>query len=303
MGGHCPPPVPKQLYSGLSLCCISPQPDFRIAATGVVLELDQTTTIVKKLKLTGTPYKIFKNTAFLKGMFNSTLECAKFEGASIRTVSGIRGQIKKALRMPEGAVRATFEDRVLMSDIVFIRTWYQVSIPKYYNPVSSLLSPEKVAWNGMRTVGQIRFETGTISRPRKDSLYKPIVRETRRFNPLRVPASLQKQLPFKSKPKLKEKRKSKSLATKRAVVLEPSEKKVMVLMQQLATLHRDKAKRRKQKQDEKHRAYMAEKAKQEAKQMKKTRELKKEFYRDLGKVKDKGSSRRRVKAKDKGQQN
>ena len=31
----------------------------------------------EKLKLTGEPYKIFKNTAFIKGMFNSDLEVAK----------------------------------------------------------------------------------------------------------------------------------------------------------------------------------------------------------------------------------
>ena len=110
---------------------------FRLCATGVVVELNTQFKVMKKLKLIGTPYKIMKNTAFIKGMFNSSLEVAKFQGASIRTVSGLRGSIKKAIKNdgPDGAFRATFEDKIAKSDIIFCRTWYQLDIPRFCNPV------------------------------------------------------------------------------------------------------------------------------------------------------------------------
>ena len=49
--------------------------------TGVVVELNTQFKVMKKLKLIGEPYKVHKNTAFIKGMFTSALEVSKFTGA------------------------------------------------------------------------------------------------------------------------------------------------------------------------------------------------------------------------------
>jgi len=203
------------------------QANFRIAATGVVLEMDKSTQIVKKLKLTGEPYKIFKKTAFIKGMFNTSLEVAKFEGAAIRTVSGIRGQIKKCLSAPEGAFRATFEDKILLSDIVMVKTWFTVEIPRFYAPVTNLLmaAEEKTKWKGMRTVGQIKREAGIKANVENDdSLYTEVQRDPKVFKDLKVPRSLQKELPYSLKPKVAAAAAAGSAAAGRiAVVLDSEE--------------------------------------------------------------------------------
>jgi len=258
--------------------------DFRISATGTVLDLDKSVQLVKKLKLTGTPMKIFKNTAFIKGMFNSALEVAKFEGATIRTVSGIRGQVKRALKTPEGAFRATFEDKILISDIVFIRTWYPVSLPNFYNPVTTLLLPpdQKEEWQGMRTVGQLRKDLGLKVPVNADSLYKPVERVTRHFNPLKIPVKLQKELPFKSKPKLMKKRTKPTLETKRAVVMEPREKLAFTLMQQLLTANKEKQRKRKEKLQERRKVFRAEQEKKNVKRLQKQREERKKIFRMMG---------------------
>lgn len=110
--------------------------NFRICATGVTLANAPTTSIVKKLKLTGTPFKVYKNTCYIQGIFNSNLEVQRFIGAKIRSVSGIRGQVKKACTDGQpGNFRATFEDKLKLSDIVFIRTWMPVDIPTLNLPI------------------------------------------------------------------------------------------------------------------------------------------------------------------------
>ncbi|KAI5301893.1 Glycoside hydrolase 2 (Mannanase, beta-galactosidase), partial [Ascosphaera atra] len=243
-------------------CCVqsfsNKNPGFRIAATGVVLNVDETSEIVKKLKLRGYPYKIFRNTAFIRGMFNTSLEIAKFEGASIRTVSGIRGQIKRALSKPEGCFRAAFEDKILMSDIVFLKAWYPVKPHRFYNPVTNLLDTEdQGGWTQMRLTGEVRREQGIPTPLPRDSQYKKIERPERHFNPLRVPKALAADLPFKSQIVRMRPQKKEGYLQKRAVVLGGEEKRARELMQQLATMRNEKVAKRAAAQEKRREVYRA----------------------------------------------
>lgn len=267
----------------------SDTPNFRISATGIVLNVDAGTgashKIVKKLKLTGTPAKVYKNTAFIKDMFSTPLEVAKFEGAQLRTVSGIRGHVKKALAKPEGQFRATFEDKILMSDIVFLRAWYNVVPRPFYNPVTSLLmrADEAREWKGMRLTGTVRKEEGLKTPLRVNSTYKPVERpETRKFNPLRVPRALQAALPFNSKPHVTKAQRKPTYLQKRAVVMEKDERDTVALLQQMQAVQRAKQEKRQQKRqerlDEKNKAL----AKQEVTDAQKHKERMKDIYRVQG---------------------
>lgn len=59
-------------------------------------------------------------------------------------------------------------------------------------------------------------------------LFQPIERVAKKFNPLHIPKRLQRDLPFKSKPKNELKQKKKTYEQKRAVIIETDEKKVSV---------------------------------------------------------------------------
>lgn len=148
------------------------------------------------MKLVGEPFKIIKNTAFVKGMFNSKLECSKFIGAKIKSVSGIRGQIKKPVKEgPDGSFRATFEDKLIKSDMVSCRTWYTITLEKFYNPLVNFDENRL-----MRTTWEMRRKYGiTVN---KDSGYKPIDRPVKAFTPLIIPKKLEQELPFKSRDKM-----------------------------------------------------------------------------------------------------
>jgi hypothetical protein len=211
------------------------QASFRVSGTGTVLEMSKAPSVMKKLKLVGTPLKIMKNTAYIQDMFTSAVEAARFEGAKIRTVSGVRGQIKKAVlhEGKEGTVRATFEDKILTSDLIFCRTWTDVSPYEYYNPVSSMLAPDKRRWRGMRSVRDIRADMKLPVPSLPDSEYKPVIREARKFNALRVPLTLQRALPFTNKPKTQSRKRTATLEDRRAEIYDKEESSINRIMTQV----------------------------------------------------------------------
>ena len=53
--------------------------------------------VMKKLKLVGNRVSVQEHRVH-HGMFNSALEVAKVRGCLLRTVSGIRGTVKKAVK-------------------------------------------------------------------------------------------------------------------------------------------------------------------------------------------------------------
>ena len=130
------------------------------------------------------------------------------------------------------------------ADIVFIRTWFPVKIPRFYNPICSLLT-NVASHPRMLTVRELRQVNNLPTPVNRDSLYKPIERDPRVFNKLRIPHSLLAELPFKMRPKQVAGRKSKhpTLEQKRALIMEPEERKALRFLQEVSTLRNDKVKK------------------------------------------------------------
>lgn len=210
---------------------------FRVAGTGVVLGFSQGYDVKKKLKLVGEPFKVFKNTAFIKGMFGSAVEVTKFIGAKIRTVSGVRGQVKKAVNEgPPGSFRATFEDKILLSDVVFCACWHTLQLERFYNPLSDFY-PRRTLLN----TAALRRRLGLA--PPQDAGYAALERPQKVFMPAVAPPRLRAALPFKSREKVAELPAQRRLLQSETLVAKtlstPQEKEARFFIQRLKLIKKE----------------------------------------------------------------
>lgn len=134
----------------------------------------------------------------------------------------------------------------------------------------------------MRLTGQVRRDQGLKTPLNVNSTYKPIERGPRRFNQLKIPTKLQASLPYASKPKLMKPQHRQTYIQKRAVVLEPEEKKAIALLQQIRALRKDQVARRKDKQNERKEVHRKKVEKERARKGEKEKEMRKDYMRIAG---------------------
>ncbi|ANQ06032.1 Uncharacterized protein PCOAH_00003290 [Plasmodium coatneyi] len=165
-------------------------PYYRICLNGVTLETNANIKIMKKLKLIGEPYKIFKNTAFVRNMFNSDLEVSKFINCPVVTPSGIKGLIKSKLT-ENGNCRCTFADKIRISDIVILKLYVNVKIKKFFTYDVE---------NKLRSINELRYIYNMYVNHKSN--YRSVPFRHFYHSKIHINPKLLKELPYKSKPKL-----------------------------------------------------------------------------------------------------
>ena len=256
-------------------------PRFRIAAYGSVINFSGQSQVQKKLKLVGEPEQIGKTSAIIKNMFNTTAEVNRFLGAKIKTVSGIRGVIKKADRTP-GQFRASFEAQIVKSDLVFMRNWYKVNIPNYCMNCCERVYPNlKYAM----TLRDLRAARGVPMSWSVDSEYKDVERlNNPYFGELTVNKKFAEALPFTMKKKKIEATNAKSYLELRKVQADDKTRAAEKMVSNLESLAKDHSMRKAENAKLRQKEAAKEEERLAKKYAKARREKKKEYFRAHGKA-------------------
>lgn len=122
------PPAPVLVFRQ------TPRGDKELVASGSVLDSNPGRLVIKRIRLSGHPYKIHSKTAVIRFMFFNSEDVMYFKPVEVQTKYSRRGHITEPLGT-HGHMKCTFDRKIRSDDCVFMSLYKRV-FPKWtYTPL------------------------------------------------------------------------------------------------------------------------------------------------------------------------